>query len=124
MKGRRRAGDTSTWLAVGAAVVAGLALGGWGVWRVMLLIPANTARLWALVGTALVPVVGYGCWRLGQLEARGRLVGFDQAVARVGTALARSRGAAKGGEPAPAVRLPEVEIAHRGNEGRGDVIEL
>ncbi len=65
-------------------VAAGvLVLAIWLCWRAMLQVPADTARVWAIVATLLIPIAAYTAWRLGLIEARSRLAGIDQAVNKV-----------------------------------------
>jgi hypothetical protein len=118
-------------MALGALVIlAGIV---WLLWRAMLEVPPNMARAWALIVTALLPLVAWGGWCSGRVEARGRLAGIDQAVdkvmgaatkaagLRVGTTRAMHRTEAK--EP-PIVVLPDVEIIPRRLPNGEDVIEL
>jgi hypothetical protein len=71
------------WAGFVVAAVGALALIIWLCWRAMLQVPADTARVWALVTTLLIPIVAYTAWRLGLIEARSRLAGIDQAVNKV-----------------------------------------
>jgi hypothetical protein len=124
------------------AVAAGiLALVVWLCWWAMLQVPANTARVWAMTATLLIPAVGYAAWRLGQIEARSRLAGIDQAVnkvmdvarrtadVRVGTVGRMRQAAAKPQQPAPPApelpALPQPTVTHRGpDQGDRKVIDL
>ena len=104
---------------VALAMIAGV---GYGIWRLMLLVPPNAARAWALAATVLLPVVAWGGHRLGNLEARGKIQGLDLGIkavvgaankvadVKVSTARAMRRP-----EPAgpPLVTLPEAEIVPR-----------
>ena len=119
-------------LAVGLSLLL-LAGTGWLAWRLMLLVPSDAARLWALIATALLPAVGYAAWCLGQLEARGRLAGMDQAIGKVMGAAARTADLRAGAtqaiqraatRPPEIVALPEVEITKRAPTSTGDVVEL
>ena len=53
----------------------------WGLHRLAL---ANTSHGeavgWALAATALLPVMGYACYRLGQIEGRGVMNGIAAGV--------------------------------------------
>jgi len=111
------------------AIIAGLmAL----IWRGMLKVPPNVARLWALLATALLPVFAWGGWFFGHTEARGRLAGIDQAVDRVMGAATKAAGlgvstrrAMRRQEPIESyVVLPEVEIVQRQLPPGQKVIEL
>jgi hypothetical protein len=131
----KRAKAVITWFGFCLGAVALLALLGWLVWTAMSQVSPNVARIWALMATVLVPVGVYAGWRLGRLEARGRLDGIDQAInkvmgaasrtadLRVGTTRRLRRPALEA--PAPNVpELPPVRVTHRrqGNEAR--IIEL
>lgn len=124
------------WVGFLAAAAGVLALAVWLCWRAMLQVPADTARVWALVATLLIPIVAYTAWRLGLIEARSRLAGIDQAVnkvmdvarrtadVRVGTvgrmreaATARPQQPTQPGPELPA--LPQPTVTHRG-PGQGD----
>ena len=106
---------------------------GWLAWRLMLLVSPDAARLWALIATGLLPAVGYAAWCLGQLEARGRLAGMDQAIGKVMGAAARTADLRAGAtqaiqraatRPPEIVALPEVEITRRAPAPASDVVEL
>jgi hypothetical protein len=130
------------WFGFAVAITAILALIGWLCWRAMLEVPADTARVWAIVATLLVPVVAYVAWRLGLIEARSRLDGIDQAVnkvmdvarrtadVRVGTARrmreATSARSQQSAPPAPELpALPQPTVTHRGpDQGDRRVIDL
>lgn len=68
------------------ALVLGAILAGamWGLYRLAL---ANTSHRsatgWALAMTALVPLAGYVCYRLGKVESRGTLNGLAVGVKNV-----------------------------------------
>ena len=80
------------WLAV-CLVSLGLLTGAaWGLWSLMLLVPGNVARLWALVATAGMPFSAWFFWYLGHTEVRGLLHGFDQAVDKMCQTIAKSAG--------------------------------
>jgi putative flippase GtrA len=105
----------------------------WLLWRGMLLVPPNAARVWALVATALLPIVGRAGWWFGHSEARGRLAGIDQGVDRMMGALARAAGLQVStaraihrpvAQEPPVVVLPDVEIVQRQLHRGEDVIEL
>jgi hypothetical protein len=108
----------------------------WLLWRAMLEVPPNTARAWALVVTALLPLVAWGGWYSGHTEARGRLAGIDQAVDKVMGAATKAAGLRVGmaramktmhrteaKEPS-VVALPDVEIIPRQLPSGEDIIEL
>ena len=131
MMKRSRIGALAMFGVVVLAMVAGaVAL----IWKGMLLVPPNWARLWALLATAGLPVVAWGGWWFGHTEARGRLAGFDKAVDRIFGGLSKASGLnashvrsmrAAQAPPAPQVILPDVEIVQRRlPSGGGDVIEL
>jgi hypothetical protein len=114
---------------VGLAMLAGII---WLIWCGMLLVPANTARLWALLATALLPVVAWAGWYFGHTEARGRLAGIDQAVDKVmgaatraaGLQVSAARAMRRSAPEPPIVVLPDVEIVPRQLQSGGDIIEL
>ena len=126
-----------TWLVGGGLALALAALAVWGVWRAMQGVSPNLARAWALIVTALLPLVAWAGWYFGHTEARGRLAGIDQAVDKVMGAATRAAGLrvatshamrAAPARPQPqepyTVVLPEVEIIPRQLPSGGDVIEL
>ena len=101
------------------------------IWQGMLLVPADTARLWALLATASLPIVAWAGWYFGHTEARGRLRGIDQAVDKVMGAMTRMAGlqtsAARAMQPVPEppmIVLPEVEIVPRQLGNGRDIVEL
>ena len=114
---------------VGLAMLAGVI---WLVWRGMLLVPANTARLWALLATALLPAATWAGWYFGHTEARGRLAGIDAGIDRVMGAATKAAGLQVSAARAmrrpvpdpPVVVLPDVEIVPRQLHSGGDIIEL
>ena len=80
------------WMAVclvSLVLLAGIA---WGVWSLMLLVPGDTARLWALLATIGMPFTWWFSWYLGHTEVRGLLHGFDQAVDKMCLTIAKSAG--------------------------------
>jgi hypothetical protein len=129
------------WLGFAAVVVGALALIIWLCWRAMLQVPADTARVWAIVATLLIPIVAYTAWRLGLIEARSRLAGIDQAVnkvmdvarrtadVRVGTVRSMREATSKPQQPVPPTpelpALPQPTVTHRGpDQGDRRVIDL
>jgi hypothetical protein len=123
-----------TWTGIGLIVLLILGVFGWLVWRAMLTVPADSARIWALVATLLVPAGIYAGWSLGQMEARGKLAGFDLAIGRFLQAIAKAadlrttvnravRQSSQPPHPHEVVELPKVPLVHR-DTGRGDVVEL
>lgn len=63
------------------AILTGLA---WGLYRLAM---SNTSHggavAWALGATSLLPVMGYACYRLGQIEGRGVMNGIAAGVGAV-----------------------------------------
>lgn len=126
---------------IGIAIVVVLVLLGWILWWLMLQVPPNVARAWALFTTVLVPITGYACWWIGHLEARGRLDGIDQAVNKVIGAAARTAsvqvraarearhaekvgaGQAPAHQQVPLPEVDEVEVIHRRSD-RGGIVNL
>jgi len=49
----------------------------YGLHRLILKLSPGLVAGWALLATALLPLVGWGGWKLGQLEARGTLAGLQ-----------------------------------------------
>ena len=130
---RKRERTLVAWtLAVGLGLLALIGVA-WLAWRLMRLVPSDAARVWALVATALLPATAYVAWWMGQLEARGRLVGMDQAIGEVMGAAARTADLRAGAtqaiqraatRPPEIVALPEVEITRRAPAPTSDVVEL
>jgi hypothetical protein len=100
----------------------------WLVWRGMLQVSPNAARVWALAATALLPLAAWSGWWFGHTEARGRLAGIDQAVDKVigaATRVAAPKTKQRAATEPPTVVLPDVEIFPRQlSSGGNDVIEL
>jgi len=93
------------------ALLVLLVLIAWGVWELMLLVPANTARAWALLATASMPAVAWFFWWLGNTEVRGRLRGFDQAIDKALGAITRAAGLNADTQIViPAPQLPTLQI--------------
>ena len=121
------------WVAVVLTAIAAIYGVGWLVWKVVLLVPPNAARIWALAATALLPVVSWASWWFGNTEARGRLAGIDQAVDKVMSAATRAAGLRVGtaramhapSPPAPtiAMELPPPEVVYL-PPSRGRIVEL
>ena len=119
-------------LAVIAAFSLGLLfLAGWGIWELMLLVPPNAARLWALAATALLPVTSWATWRLALRYAAGLEHGIDKGidkVARAGAEAANLRvhvhHALRQQPEPPQVILPQVEIVPRRQLTGGNVVKL
>ena len=82
------------WMTVCLVTLLLLAGVAWGVWELMLMVPGNTARLWALLATAGMPLSAWAFWYLGHTEVRGLLSGFDKAVDKMGMAITKSAGLA------------------------------
>lgn len=114
---------------VGAVVLLGIV--GAGAWWLMLQIPPNVARLWALTVSVALPLATWAGWWFGHTEERGRLTGFDKAVDRMFGGLSKASGLSSNHtrrmqatrEP-PIIVLPDVEIVSRQLSGGGAVIEL
>ena len=80
------------WMAVCLVTLLLLAGAAWGLWSLMLLVPGNVARLWALLATIGMPFSAWLFWYLGHTEVRGLLSGFDQAVDKMCMTIAKSAG--------------------------------
>lgn len=103
------------------------------IWQAMSQVPLDTARLWALLATVLLPVVAWAGWWFGHTEARGRLAGIDQAVDKVMGAASKAAGLrvetsrqmqrSVVREP-PVVVLPDVEIVQRRLPSDSNIVEL
>lgn len=117
-------------LVLAAGAVYGIC---WGAWWLVSQIPADVARLWALLASLALPLVAVGTWKLALRYERGVERGLDLgagAVAKAGADAVRagadaSRGATRK-QPAETWRvLPEVEITSRRRlPADGDVIDL
>lgn len=123
--------QVAAWL--GLIVAVGAVAGGiiWGSWRLMQRVPADGARAWALVASALVPVSVYVTWRLAHLEATGLISGISlgvDKVTRAGQAAASlglgTRASARRQDRPPAPMLPPVEIVDVTPRDGGEIIEL
>lgn len=115
------------WLAVtlvSLGILAGIA---WGLWSLMLLVPGNAARLWALLATAVVPLNAWFFWWLGHTEVRGLLSGFDQAVDKMCMAITRSAGLVRDRQPIimpQAMEQPAIQIIPAQTLPRDQLIEM
>ena len=107
------------------ATLALLTLIAWGVWELMLLVPPNTARAWALLATASIPITAWFFWWLGNTEVRGRLRGFDQAIDKALGAITRAAGLNADTQiVVPAAQLPNLQILPAQQLPREHTIEL
>jgi len=113
---------------VALAMIAGV---GYGIWRLMLLVPPNAARAWALAATVLLPVSVFVTWRLALRYAAGLVHGIDTGISKVAKAGAEAANlrvhihhALKQKPEPPTVVLPEVEIVPRRKLPDGNIIEL
>lgn len=100
---------------------------GWGLWSLMLLVPGNTARLWALLSTAGMPVSAWFFWWLGHTEVRGLLSGFDQAVDKMCMAITRSAGLVRDRQPVIMPQMmeqPTIQIIPAQTLPREQLIEM
>jgi hypothetical protein len=107
-----------------------LAAAGWAAWSLMAGVPPDWARAWALLATVLLPAAGWAGYRLGLVEARGRMrgigEGLNQTVKAATAAIDLRRQAAQAmqgaGKPEPpAVDLPPVEFVERRQLDSGEV---
>ena len=123
----------STWLFIIVLVIMAIVTTGWLLWRGMSKVPPDTARLWALVATVLIPISAWLAWYFGHIEVKGRLAGIDQAVDKVMLAAARTAGIPIYRRPytsrnpyivMPNVALPNTEIVQRQLPDRSDIVEL
>ena len=102
-----------------------LTLAAWGIWELTLLVPANTARAWALLATGCIPLTAWLFWWLGNVEVRGRLRGFDQAIDRALGAITRAAGLNADTQIViPAPQLPNLQILPAQQLPREHTIEL
>ena len=53
------------------------------LWWAMSQVGPDTARIWALVATLIIVPAGLLGYRLGHVEARGRMAGIDDGISRV-----------------------------------------
>ncbi|MCP4542616.1 MAG: hypothetical protein GY832_36300 [Chloroflexi bacterium] len=102
-------------------------------WWLMLQVPPNAARLWALLVTVSLPFIAWGAWWFGNVEARGKLAGFDTAIDRTFAGLSKAAGlnvthtrAMRTNQvlPQQTVILPDVEIIQRRLPSGSDIVEL
>ena len=108
-----------------------LFLAAWGVWELMLFVPPNPARAWALVATALLPVAVFVTWKVTLKYAAGLVRGIDTgigAVSRAGAEAANLRvhvhhALRQVEHPSPVV-LPDVQILPRQLASGGQIINL
>ena len=103
----------------------------WGLWEAMLFVAPNTARAWALIATALLPVSIFTTWRLALRYAVGVVHGIDTGIEKVSKAGAEAANlrvhvhhALRQVEQAPTVVLPDVTIMPRQLASGGQVINL
>jgi len=97
----------------------------WGIWELMLLVPANAARAWALITTGCIPLTAWFFWWLGNTEVRGRLRGFDQAIDRALGAITRAAGLNASAQIiVPAPQLPNLQLLPAQQLPREHTIEL
>ena len=85
-------GKLYRWMAVCLVTLVLLTGIAWGLWSLMLLVPGNVARLWALLTMIGMPLSAWSFWYLGHTEVRGLLSGFDQAVDKMCQTIAKSAG--------------------------------
>jgi hypothetical protein len=107
-----------------------LAAAGWAAWSLMAGVPPDWARAWALLATVTAPVAGWAGYRLGLVEARGRMrgigEGLNQTVKAATAAIDLRQQAAqamqRAGKPERVeVDLPPVEFVERRQLGSGEV---
>jgi len=100
-------------------VVVGM---GYGVYRLVMMLSRSVVAVWALVATGGLPLVAWGGWWLGQLEARGQLEGL-----KMGLTTAVQAGQKVADVKVTAVRAMRQTETVRPVElggGGGDVVEL
>jgi len=115
------------WLAVILVSLALLTGLGWGLWSLMLLVPGDAARLWALLATTALPLSAWFFWWLGHTEVRGLLSGFDQAVDKMCMAITRSAGLVRDRQPVmmpQAMEQPTIQIIPAQTLPRDQLIEM
>jgi hypothetical protein len=119
------------WACVGIVALSILAGLVYAAWRGMLLVPANTARAWAMLATAALPAVGWGAWRLGHLYGRGVVTGIDWGISKVAQAGSNAADLRvhvhreMKRNPDQVVVLPDVEIVQRAALPSGaEIVEL
>jgi len=114
-------------LVILAAVVAGL-------WALLSAMSVGLLRGWFVASLVILPVVGWGCWRLGTRDARAHLNGLDKGIGAVMGAASKTAdlrvstvGRARQAvvvTPTPVLRLPDPEIRHITAANGGEVIDL
>lgn len=88
---------------------------GWATWSVFeAFVSVIWTRVIALVALVLLPAVGWSCYQVGLIEAKGRLKGVDQGIGKVAGAATRVIGlqaqARQAARPDPqVVMLPSIE---------------
>jgi len=122
------------WLVVVMLVLAGLYGAGWVAWEVMLAVPPDAARVWALVATVLLFPSVFVTWRLALRYATGVVDGIGMGVKEVAKAgsnaadlrvhVHREMRRRPSGQVVVLPELPEVEVVHRRLAASGDVVEL
>jgi len=115
------------WLAVILVSLTLLAGLGWGLWSLMLLVPGDIARLWALLATTGMPFSAWLFWYLGHTEVRGLLSGFDQAVDKMCMTITRSAGLARDRQPIVMPQMmeqPAIQIIPAQTLPRDQLIEM
>jgi len=75
---------------VGLAVLIGTAAGLW--WLMTTHVGPDVARLWALAATGAVPLAFALGYKLGHVEARGKVAGLDLGVGKVMRAAGQTAG--------------------------------
>lgn len=121
------------WVCVGIVALAILVGLIYAAWRGMLLVPPNTARAWALAVTVLLPLTGWGAFKVGTWYARGIVQGIDWGIGKVAQAGSNAADLRvhvhremrrPAPESSPAIVLPDVEIVPRQLSSGGDILEL
>lgn len=118
------------WACVGIVVLAVLAGIIYGLWRIMLQVPENTARAWAMVATALLPIVAWVAWKLGHWYAKGIVRGIDWGIGKVAQAGSQAADLRvhihreMRRDPQQVAVLPDVIITPRQLEGGREIVEL
>ena len=112
-------------LGAALALLVLLVLITWGVWELMLLVPADTARAWALLVTGCIPLTAWFFWWLGNTEVRGRLRGFDQAIDKALGQITRAAGLNASTQVIiPPAQLPNLQILPAQQRPQERTIEL
>lgn len=121
------------WMFLAVLVVATAVGIVWAIWHFgMQRVAPDTARAWALIVTAMLPVTALLFWWLGHTEARGRLAGIDDAVDKVMKAALKTsqvrnrRSTTQPQRPDPGQWAPtgQVEILEPRRLSQDDVIEI